>query len=217
MWLKVEGFKELLKSWWQNLNFCGSHSYILVAKLKALKGLLKSWNKEVFGEVGSRKSEALHEVIFWDDREKDKVLTLEEAEARATTKEDFKKWCLLEEMPWRQKSWELWLKEGDRNTSFFHKMANSHRRRSFMGKIKIEGRWVEEESEIRKGIVEAFQSLLTYLGGWRPNFPSVALSNIGLESATKIEKPFTEEEIFAALSELNGDKAPGPDGFSMAF
>ena len=33
MWLKAEGFKELLKSWWQNLSFCGTHSYILAAKL----------------------------------------------------------------------------------------------------------------------------------------------------------------------------------------
>ena len=140
-----------------------------------------------------------------------------EAEARATAKEDFKKWCMLEEMSWRQKSQELWLKEGDRNTNFFHIMANSHRRRNFMGKIKIEDRWVEEESEIRKGIVEAFQSFLTNPSGWHPNFPSVALSDIGSKSATKIEEPFTKEEVFVALSELNEDKAPSPDGFSMAF
>ena len=98
MWLKVEGFKELLKSWWQNLNFCGTHSYILEAKLKALKGLLKSWKNEVFGEVGSRKFEALCKVTFWDDREKDRVLNMEEPEDRVAAKEDFKKWCLLEEM-----------------------------------------------------------------------------------------------------------------------
>ena len=215
--MKAEGFKELLKSWWQNLNFCGSHSYILAAKLKALKGLLKSWKKKVFSEVGSRKSEALLRVTFWDDREKDRVLTLEEVKARAATKEDFKKWCLLEKMSWRQKSWELWLKEGDRNTFFFHIMVNSHRRRNFMGKIKIEGRWVKEESEIRKGVVNTFQSLLIDPGGWRPNFPSVAISEIGSEFATNVEEPFTEEEVFVALSELNGDKAPSLDGFSMAF
>ena len=88
MWLKAEGFKELLKSWWQSLSFCGTHSYILVAKLKALKGLLKSWNKEVFGEVGSRKSEALRRVTFWDERENDRVLNMEEAEDKAAIKED---------------------------------------------------------------------------------------------------------------------------------
>ncbi|RVW78939.1 putative ribonuclease H protein [Vitis vinifera] len=32
-----------------------------------------------------------------------------------------------------------------------------------------------------------------------------------------LEAPFSEEEVFGALSDLNGDKAPGPDGFTMAF
>ena len=117
---------------------------------------------------------------------------MEEAEDRAAAKEDFKKWCLLEEISWRQKSRE-WLKEGDRNTGFFHIMDNSHRKRNIMGKIKIEGRWVEEESEICKGIAEAFQSLFIDPGGWRLNFPSVTLSKIGSENATKVEEPFTEE------------------------
>ena len=29
--------------------------------------------------------------------------------------------------------------------------------------------------------------------------------------------PFTEEEIYAALMDMNGDKALGPDGFTVAF
>ena len=95
-------------------------------------------------------------------------------------------------------------------------MTNSHRRRNFKGKIKIEGRWVKEESEIRKGVVDAFQSLLVDLGGWRPNFSSVALSKIESEFATKIEEPFSDE-VFAALFELNGDKTPDLDDFSMDF
>ena len=32
-----------------------------------------------------------------------------------------------------------------------------------------------------------------------------------------LEALFSEEEVFGALSDLNGDKAPGPYGFSMAF
>ena len=42
MWLKYEGFKEILKGWWQSLVFHGSFSFILSAKLKALKGHPKS-------------------------------------------------------------------------------------------------------------------------------------------------------------------------------
>ena len=35
--------------------------------------------------------------------------------------------------------------------------------------------------------------------------------------ACALEVPFTEEEVFDTLLGCNGDKAPGPDGFFMAF
>ena len=55
MWLKAEGFKDLLKGWWQGLSFQGSASFILAEKLKGLKGKLKVWNKEVFWQCGYQK------------------------------------------------------------------------------------------------------------------------------------------------------------------
>ena len=58
MWLK-EGFKELLKSWWQGFDFSGSCSFVLAEKLKALKTNLKIWNKDVFGKIGVNKTLAL--------------------------------------------------------------------------------------------------------------------------------------------------------------
>ena len=61
MWLKFEGFKDLLRNWWQSLQFSRSFSFILASKLKALKGILKVWNKEVF------KSRDLKEGGFKDD------------------------------------------------------------------------------------------------------------------------------------------------------
>ena len=129
------------------------------------------WNKEVFGNVGTRKVEALHKVGCWDNLEKDRELSLEESEERAKARDDYKRWSLLEEASWRQKSRELWFKEGDRNTSFFHKMANSHRRRNAINKIKINGSWLTEDNAIQKGIVDKFKGQLSEPGGWRPAFP----------------------------------------------
>ena len=37
------------------------------------------------------------------------------------------------------------------------------------------------------------------------------------EDAARLEEAFTEEEVFSALSDLNGDKAPGPNCFSLGF
>ena len=35
--------------------------------------------------------------------------------------------------------------------------------------------------------------------------------------ATTLEVPFTEDEVKDALNELNGDKALGPDGYTIVF
>ena len=40
---------------------------------------------------------------------------------------------------------------------------------------------------------------------------------IDVEEAAILEEVFTEEEVFSVLSDLNGDKALGPDGFSLSF
>ena len=217
MWLKYEGFKEILKGWWQNLQFHGSFSYIISAKLKALKDLLKNWNKEVFGKVEFQKKEALRKVSYWDEVEKDRGLSLEEVEDRVKAKDDFKRWALMEETSWRQKSRETWLKEGDRNTGFFHRMANAHRRRNCLTSININGRKLEKEAEIKEGLVNAFQNMLSDPGGWRPPLPDFALNEIRHEEAARLEEIFSEEEIWAAISGLNSEKAPGPDGFPLAF
>ena len=217
MWLKFEGFKDLLRVWWQSLHFSGSFSFILASKLKALEGILRAWNKEVFGRVELKRKEALSRISFWDDLEKEKELSLEEAEEREKARDDYRKWFEMEEVSWRQKSREIWLKEGDRNIGFFHRMVNSHRRRNSIRSISINGRRLVKEPKVKEGLVGAFQSLLSASNNWCPPFPNIPFNLIGEDQAAKLEEMFIEEEILAAVSGLNGDKAPGLDGFPLAF
>ena len=44
--------------------FSGFSSFVLTEKLKALKAILKTWNREVFGRVEVKKSEALSRVSY---------------------------------------------------------------------------------------------------------------------------------------------------------
>ncbi|RVW36959.1 Transposon TX1 uncharacterized 149 kDa protein [Vitis vinifera] len=210
MWLKEERFKELLKGWWQGFNYSGSYSFILTEpsliyslayqkkkvsilteKLKALKIKLKEWNSEVFGKVG-------------------------ELEARKEAREEFKKWALMEETSWRQKSREIWLKEGDKNTGFFHKMANSNRRRNCFEKIKVNDTWLSDDHDIQRGVVRAFKDLLSDPEDGALAATILSLTELGMKRQPGWRRVFWDE-VFLALSDMNGDKAPSPDGFSLAF
>ncbi|KAG5610124.1 hypothetical protein H5410_021405 [Solanum commersonii] len=58
-----------------------------------------------------------------------------------------------EEIAWRQRSRTTWLREGDRNTSFFHKTANIHRRFNTIDKLNVDGVLMEDPGEVKKAIV----------------------------------------------------------------
>ena len=90
MWLEERGFKDQMKKWWVSLFYIGSFNFVLDAKLRALKDILKNWNKEVFGLIDTKKSEALRQVEHWDELEKHSTLSLEDCEARKEAKESYK-------------------------------------------------------------------------------------------------------------------------------
>ena len=51
----------------------------------------------------------------------------------------------------------------------------------------------------------------------RPILDDVDFSSISVEDASWLDRPFEEEEVFGVINDFNGDKAPSPDDFSMAF
>ena len=48
---------------------------------------------------------------------------------------------------------------------YFHRMANAHRRVNFLDRIKINGVRLSEEQEVREGIANAYQQLLSDSSG----------------------------------------------------
>ena len=189
----------------------------MAEKLKALKPILRSWNKEVFDKVETKKQSAWNLVDFWDKEESARSLSMEEGEARKEARETYKKWVLLEEASWRQKSREIWLKKGDRNTRFFHQMANAHRRRNQLTRVKVNERWLTEESEIKEEVRRVFKGLLADLNGWKPTIDGLIFKRLEELDVEGLEKPFSEEKIFGALSGFCKEKAPDLDCFSMVF
>ena len=70
---------------------------------------------------------------------------------------------------------------------------------------------------MKEGIDNAFQVLLIHLENWTTKLEGLDFTKLDEREARSLELPFTGEEVRAALYELNGEKAPGPDGFTVAF
>ena len=51
MWLKTDGFKDRVHSWWNCYSFSSTPSFILAKKLKTLKEDIIQWNRSEFGII----------------------------------------------------------------------------------------------------------------------------------------------------------------------
>jgi len=67
---------------------------------------------------------------------------------------------ILEEVSWRQKSRALWLREGDNNTRFFHRLANLHRRNNSVESLVVNGTVMSDSVEIKEPIVNFYKSCI---------------------------------------------------------
>ena len=59
---------------------------------------------------------------------------------------------------------------GDRNTKFFHRMVNVHKRGNQLGPISVDGVRLVAEDDIREGVANFYLRLFQEGGenGWRP-------------------------------------------------
>ncbi len=217
MWLKSEGFVDRVSSWWAGYEFFGTPSFILASKLKALKENLKQWNKETFGDVRLQRLRRMDEILELDVKEGCRGLSSEEHILREELKSEVVRLAHLEETSWRQKSRALWLKEGDNNTRFFHRTANSNRRNNYLSSLEVDGRIFEDKEDIKIQVERFYHSLFQESESWRPEVDGIEFDSIDASDRDMLERPFDREEVFQVIQNLQGDKAPGPDGFTMAF
>jgi hypothetical protein len=153
---------------WASYSFQGSPSFVLAQNLKALKVDLKLWNKQVFGNVDSLKKARLEDLCMLDRLEEERCLDSNELLRKNLIASDLERIILQEEISWRQKSRVLWLKEGDKCTKFFHRIANSNRRSNSIECLSVNGSVTSAQPAIKDHIVQFYESLFSEQYNWRP-------------------------------------------------
>lgn len=70
---------------------------------------------------------------------------------------------------------------------------------------------------MRDAIVQALIAQLEDQETWKPLPVQLELTKIRVDEARGLEAQYTEAEVHEALLVMNGDKAPGSDGYCITF
>jgi hypothetical protein len=124
-----------------------------------------------------------------------------------------------EEMMWLQRSRISWLKEGDRNTKYFHRHAVWRARKNkIKGLEDSDGNWHTDTGEMRNLATDYFRHLFTADQSIDPSLiVNLFEEKVTVEMNEGLCAEFTDKEIGDALFQIGPLKAPGPDGFPARF
>ncbi|XP_061346756.1 uncharacterized protein LOC133292365 [Gastrolobium bilobum] len=183
-WLEHPTFKQVLAQNWKEEKKTDLN-------LAELSPKLREWNSNTFGIIHKKKATIIRRLAgIQRSMEKGNNLFLQKLEADLRGELD--KTLILEEQLWFQKAKTVWIRDGDRNTKFYHTMAIARRPRNKILALKNNfGIWIRKEAELRK-LLEA---------------PELQL----------LCNPLSMAEIKNAFFQMGPHKAPGPDGYPAAF
>lgn len=119
---------------------------------------LTNWNRQEFGHIGKKLAKAQERLQTLEARSVRMSNTIEVCQQRA----EVNRLLDLEEKMWKQRSCNSWLREGDKNTRFFHEKATNRKQRNTTPSVMDESdNWQEEEEKVAEIITEYYQKLFT--------------------------------------------------------
>jgi len=191
-------------------------------KLKHLKGAIKKWNHNTFGNIFKAQAMLSAEM----KRIQQTIITARRTEELTKQEQDIESKILerdkQEETLWRQKSRIRWLKNGEKNTNFFHKTTVQRRMIKNITHIKNEqGEKIKTHAGIKGEFINYFKK-----AHQEPNINRMPAINKLLKNIPRIIteehnslliKPISLQEVEEAVNQMKEGKAPGPDGFTLNF
>ena len=157
MWLKDDRCGVIVEESWAE-GFPKGVENNFAACLDSCRMTLTRWNIREFGHIGKKLAKAQDLLQALEERAVGLSNTLKVCQQRA----EVNRLLNLGERMWKQRSCNPWLKEGDKNTRFFHAKASSRKQRNtIMGVMDKTNIWQENEDKISKVIIDYYQELFT--------------------------------------------------------
>jgi hypothetical protein len=158
MWTTHEDCKRVIHDHWAK-EVVGCPMHILKHKLKTLKPVLKIWNKDVFGNVQQNVDKALATVNDIQNKINVNGYSDDYATVERNAQKALDTALNQQEQFWKDKSRVQWLIEGDRNTSYFHRLTKIRHATNKISRLQRDGNFLESNEEIEQHALSYFQDL----------------------------------------------------------
>lgn len=123
-----------------------------------------------------------------------------------------------QEIYWKQRSKQHWLREGDRNSRYFHAATKIRKKMNYIDSLEDRtGRTVGWDNGLEDVMLEYFNELFS---AGSTNCESIieCVSRCVTDEHNEILlKGIEKNEVKSAVFSMHPDKAPGPDGMSARF
>ncbi|KAL2225249.1 UNVERIFIED_CONTAM: Retrovirus-related Pol polyprotein from type-2 retrotransposable element R2DM, partial [Sesamum indicum] len=208
MWADHPDFLATVEAKW-NLSVDGTAQFCLCKRLKALKGELKAFNSQHYSHISARAKEADHTLQVAQNQLESNPGDV----ALRNSLGDLRKRAVFlaeaERQFFYQKAKIHYLKDGDRNTKFFHDMVKRNVTKNSIGAVtRADGTVITAAEDI----AQEFAHTLPVDDGvfeWGPI--------LSPEQTADLCRAVTPLEVKEAIFHISDNKAPGPDGYSSCF
>ncbi|KAH1246485.1 hypothetical protein GmHk_06G016557 [Glycine max] len=177
-WLKDKDFQNLVALKWGNYHPHGWGGYALKTKLKFLKDCIRQWSLS-HGDINAKKVQSLKkELNALEAGCNYRILSTAEVNLKKSLQEQL--WCAsnaLESML-KQKARVKWLKEGDKNSAYFHKLVNYRRRHNAIQGLIIDGEWVHDPGRVKNAVLSHFKNRFSEQFSNRPTLEGVQFPSL---------------------------------------
>jgi hypothetical protein len=217
-WLAHDDCSRLVLETWQQ-PAVGSPMSCLQQKLKRLKRAFKEWNKVTFGNIHSQVSVAIDEVTRLQNIIDSGSITDEIVAQDYHAQLILSQALLQHDQFWKEKARVQHFMNGDRNTSYFHRVARVKAATKQIFMIKHGDTIFSDPMSIEGHILDYFTGIFHSPNHCAPNdmVSSCILTLVTPEDNDMLCKVPTALEIKTVVFDMNVDGAPGPDGFGGHF
>ena len=218
-WLTHPSFLETVSNSWQNSVHATCPMTVMQLKLKRLKVVLKDWNANVFGNIHSQVEKAIEQLLAIQNDIDTLGHSIPRDKAEENAQLNLQVALSRQEKFWKEKARIKWIKEGDRNSAFFQKIARQRVVTNRITFLHSNDSLLTDPVDIQNHVIGFYEKLystdntITNSNLVETLIPSI----VSVDDNAMLSAIPTNEEIKKAVFGLDPSSAPGPDGFNGSF